>query len=130
MTRSVHNARGFTLLEVLVALAVVAIALGAGIKAAGSNIGNAAYLRDRTFAHWVAMNKLTEMETMKKFPAPGSTERGTMLMAGHEWHWKVETKVTKDFEPYEFGVATVEVRRGEDDEGTLANLVAAYSTAN
>jgi general secretion pathway protein I len=114
-------------LEVLVALAVVAIALGAGIKAAGSNVDNAAYLRDRTLAHWVAMNKLAEMETMKKFPSPGTTERGTMLMAEHEWHWKVETKVTKDLEPYEFGVANIEVRRDEDDKGTLATLVAAYS---
>ncbi len=119
--------RGFTLLEVLVALAIVAIALGAGIKAAGSNVDNVAYLRDRTLAHWVAMNKLAEMETMKKFPSPGTTERGTMLMAEHEWHWKVETKVTKDLERYEFGVANIEVRRNEDDKGTLATLVAAYN---
>ncbi len=130
MTRNARKARGFTLIEVLVALAIVAIALGAGIKAAGSNVSNAAYLRDRTFAHWVAMNKLAEMETMKKFPAAGETERGTTLMAGHEWHWKVITKVTKDFEPYEFGVANIEVRREEDDKGTLATLVAAYNTAN
>ena len=80
MTRSARQ-RGFTLLEVLVALAVVAIALGAGIKAAGSNIDNAAYLRDRTLAHWVAMNKLAEMETMKKFPSPGTTERGSTRCA-------------------------------------------------
>jgi general secretion pathway protein I len=123
-----HN-RGFTLLEVLVALAVLALALGAGIKAAGSNVENTAYLRDRTFAHWVAMNKLAEMETMHKFPSPGTTERGTMLMAEHEWHWTVQTTLVRDLEPYQFGTANIEVRRNEDDKSTLATLTAAYNVA-
>lgn len=126
--RSICNACGFTLLEVLVALAILALALGAGIRAAGSNIDNASYLRDRTFAHWVAMNRLAEMQIFKKYPAPGSTERGTTLMGGFEWHWKVETKLAKEFDPYQFGVANIEVRRNEDDAQTLATLVAAYNT--
>ncbi|MBI3776218.1 MAG: type II secretion system minor pseudopilin GspI [Gammaproteobacteria bacterium] len=126
MTKNLPNARGFTLLEVLVALAVLALALAAGIKAAGSNIDNAAYLRDRTLAHWVAMNKLTEMQVFNKFPTTGTTERGSLLVAGSEWYWTVQTTVNKAIPTYEFGVATIEVRHSEDAKQALATLVTAY----
>ncbi|HEX2238999.1 MAG TPA: type II secretion system minor pseudopilin GspI, partial [Gammaproteobacteria bacterium] len=54
--------RGFTLLEVLVALAVIAIALASIIKVVGTGAANAGYLRDKTFAHWVAANRLVQMQ--------------------------------------------------------------------
>ncbi len=126
MTKNVRNTRGFTLLEVLVALAVLALALAAGIKAAGSNIDNAAYLRDRTLAHWVAMNKLTEMQVFNKFPGSGTTERGSLLLAGSEWYWTVQTTLNKSLVKYEFNVANIEVRHSEDAKQPLATLVAAY----
>lgn len=126
MKRNVRNARGFTLLEVLVALAVLALALAAGIKAAGSNIDNSAYLRDRTLAHWVAMNKLTEMQVFNKFPATGTTERGSLLLAGSEWYWTVQTTLNKSLVEYEFGVANIQVRQSEDAKQALATVVAAY----
>lgn len=126
MKRNVRNARGFTLLEVLVALAVLALALAAGIKAAGSNIDNSAYLRNRTLAHWVAMNKLTEMQVFNKFPATGTTERGSLLLAGSEWYWTVQTTLNKSLVEYEFGVANIQVRHSEDAKQALATVVAAY----
>lgn len=125
--RTAQGMRGFTLLEVLVALAVLALALSAGIKGAGSNVENTAYLRDRTLAHWVAMNKMTELDVFQKYPAPDNTERGTSVLAGHEWHWNVRTTLEKIVEPYEFGVATIEVRRAEKDEQALSTLIAAYN---
>lgn len=126
MTKSIPDSRGFTLLEVLVALAILALALAAGIKAAGSNVDNSAYLRDRTLAHWVAMNKLTEMQVFNKFPSPGTTEHGSLLLAGSEWYWTVQTTVNKSVPTYEFGVATIEVRASEDAKQMLATLVTAY----
>ena len=75
--------RGFTLIEVLIALAVLAIALSAVIKGVSANANNAAHLRDRMLAHWVAMNKVTELQTNTTLPTPGVTT-GTMLMAEHE----------------------------------------------
>jgi general secretion pathway protein I len=54
--------RGFTLIEVLVALAIVAVTLGAGIKAAGSLTFNTARLAEVTAAQWCADNKLTELK--------------------------------------------------------------------
>jgi len=53
------SARGFTLIEVLVALAIVAVTLGAGIKAAGSLTNNTQRLADVTAAQWCADNQLT-----------------------------------------------------------------------
>ena len=63
--------RGFTLIEVLVALAIVAVTLGAGIKAAGSLTMNTARLAEVTAAQWCADNKLTELKLMQRFPDIG-----------------------------------------------------------
>lgn len=52
---------GFTLLEVMIALAVLAIALAAVIDKSIEAGANVSYLRDRTLAHWVAENRLAEM---------------------------------------------------------------------
>ena len=66
-----HRGRGFTLIEVLVALAIVAITLGAGIKAAGSLTSNTARLAEVTAAQWCADNKLTELKLTLQFPDIG-----------------------------------------------------------
>ena len=69
-----HAAAGFTLIEVLVALAIVAIALGAGMKAAGSLAGNAQRLAEVSAAQWCAENQLTELRLARQFPGIGDTD--------------------------------------------------------
>jgi general secretion pathway protein I len=66
--------QGFTLLEVLVALAVVAITLGAGLRAAGSLTDNAARLSDVIAAQWCADNQLTTLRLSRVFPGPGESD--------------------------------------------------------
>ena len=63
--------RGFTLVEVLVASAVVAVALGAGLKAAGALTNNTQRLVDVTAAQWCADNQLTELRLTRQFPGIG-----------------------------------------------------------
>ena len=79
---------GFTLLEVLVALAVLAIAMGAIIHAATQSINTTATLRDRTFAGWVARNQInTLLLETKPWPEEGS-RAGNAELANRGWRWE------------------------------------------
>lgn len=80
---------GFTLIEILVALTIVAIALGALVKASGDHTHSASYLKQKTLAHWVAMNELSLLQIEKKWPDLG-TEKKYTEMADHEWFWTRE----------------------------------------
>ena len=66
--------RGFTLLEVLVALAMVAIALGAGLRAAGVLTDNAGRLSSVIAAEWCADNQLTGLRLSRQFPGVGDAD--------------------------------------------------------
>lgn len=107
-----NKARGFTLLEVLVALTVIALALGSIIKVVGSGAANASYLRDKTFAHWIAANRLAQMQTkINPWPSKGGDE-GTAEMAGREWFWTSEVLDTPNPEIRKVNIMV----RMEDDE--------------
>ncbi len=67
------TARGFTLIEVLVALVIVAITLGAGVKAAGALLNNAQRLTEVSEAQWCADNELTGMRLAKAYPGIGES---------------------------------------------------------
>lgn len=69
-----RGAGGFTLIEVLVALTIVAITLGAGIKAAGSLTNNTQRLTEVTSAEWCADNRLTAIRLAKIFPDIGESD--------------------------------------------------------
>ena len=68
------RAGGFTLIEVLVALAIVAIALGAGLRAAGVLSDNAQRLTDVVAAQWCAENALTGLRISRGFPGVGDAD--------------------------------------------------------
>jgi general secretion pathway protein I len=65
--------RGFTLLEVLVALVIVGTALGASLRAVGSLTSNSAGLRGAMMATWSAENRLVQIRLARTFPAVGKT---------------------------------------------------------
>ncbi|MEO7152242.1 MAG: type II secretion system minor pseudopilin GspI [Burkholderiaceae bacterium] len=69
-----RRADGFTLIEVLVALTIVALTLGAGIKAAGALTDNAERLADVSAAQWCADNRLTAIKLARQWPDIGDTE--------------------------------------------------------
>jgi len=111
---------GFTLLEILVALAVVAIALSAIVSEVSNNVKNAAHLRDKTLAHWVAMNQVTEWRTSGDWPAPGVSQ-GDALMAEHEWHWSMTVSTTEDADVRRMDV---EARADQNAQRPDASIIA------
>ncbi len=87
--------QGFTLIEVMVALAIIAIALTAILSTSASQTNNASYLKQKTLAHWVALNEITELRIKKIFPDLGD-KKGSTDMANHTWYWIRTTKATED----------------------------------
>ena len=89
------RAGGFTLIEVLIALAILAIALGALVAETSHYISNTARLQDRTLAHWIAANRVAELQVGDVWPTAG-TSNGTVEFAGREWAWTVIVSDTPD----------------------------------
>lgn len=79
--------RGFTLLECLVALAILAVALTAALRALGSSAHSTANLREHTLASWVAQNRLAELRATGAFPPLGASD-GEAQQAGRSYRWR------------------------------------------
>ncbi len=90
---SSRHSRGFTLIEVMVALVVIALGMLGVIQAVSQTASNSGYLRDKTVAHWVAMNQLTEVRLQKS--APGIDKSSDEVeMAGRRWKWTMDVTQT------------------------------------
>ncbi len=119
-----HRNRGFTLIEILVALAIIAIALGALIKASGSHTASAAYLKQKSIAHWVAMNEIAELQIKQSWPDRGE-KKGSTEMAGHEWFWL--RKVTELVDDKNTNQVAFTIYLDEDREQKITRLIAYIS---
>jgi general secretion pathway protein I len=88
-----RRAHGFTLLEMLVALAVIAIALTSALRALGGTAQSAAALRTHTLASWVAQDRLAGIRAERRWPAPGRRE-GRVIQAGQVFVWREQVTTT------------------------------------
>jgi len=84
---------GFTLVEVLVALAIISIALMAALRAAGQGTNSVADLRSRLLAGWVAQNRLAEHQAREDW-LPLGIRRGTEREGGLGFFWREEVIAT------------------------------------
>jgi general secretion pathway protein I len=79
---------GFTLVEVLVALAILAVALAAGFRSVAQSAESATALKSRTLALWVAQNRLAEAQLEAPTPAVGERS-GNETQAGATFGWHI-----------------------------------------
>ena len=79
--------RGFTLIEVLVALAIASIGLASVLAVVTNSARNSVYLRDRIFASWIAQNHITELRLGTTMPSVDKTN-GDLDFAGQKWKWE------------------------------------------
>lgn len=89
--KRVAKLSGFTLIEVLVALAIAAVGLGAVAKSMGQNIDVADRLTNKMLATWVASNHIAKLHIERKYLSGGS-EDNSATMGGREW--AIETTYT------------------------------------
>jgi len=117
---------GFTLIEVMVALMVVALGMTAVIQAVGDTASNSSYMREKTIAHWIAMNKLTEVRLVATAPKIAKTS-DDIEMAGRNWRWTIDVQAT----PVEtVRRIDVSVRPKEASEkSSMASVTGFYGTA-
>ncbi len=85
--------KGFTLLEVLVALAILAITMAAVSRTASSSIHHVEALRTRVIADWVAQNRLAQHQARGDYPVPG-IQTGEEAQAGQSYRWQEEVIAT------------------------------------
>lgn len=93
MTR-VRRQRGFTLMELMVAMTILAVGMGAIIKASSGAAANASVLRDKEIARWVALNKLTEMQVTQEWST--KEKKGDVDMLKTRWYWKARIQKVED----------------------------------
>jgi len=110
--------RGFTLVEVLVALTVVALGLTALMVAVSGTARTSGYLRDKTIAQWIALNRLTQVRLMVN-KLGDNQDKGQIDFAGRKWHYD-----TRYFDTQFQSMKRIEVRVYPGDAGTKSNPIA------
>jgi len=111
--------KGFTIIEVMVALAILAIGVSALVASSGASAFRAGVLRDKEVGRWVASNHLTLMQVSPDWPSTG-TKNTEVEMAGTTWY--VRTKTQKVADP-DLRRLDVEARRERDADGYIYKVV-------
>jgi general secretion pathway protein I len=121
-------AKGFTLIEVLVALAIVAIGMAAVLEAMTSSANTAMYLQGKTFAEWVALNRIETVRLSGAVPTAG-TSSDDIDYAGRRWEWRQKVTAARISDVLIPGMVQIEVdvrpadSRAGEDRGWYATAV-------
>lgn len=117
--------KGFTLLEVLVALVIVAFGMGAVLAALSSSADNISSLREKTIAQWVAMNQIADARLNSDPPKRGVSEGDVKNFGGGDWHWRQDVMAV-DMVP---GLMEIAVRVRRATPGSSQSSSSGGSTA-
>lgn len=118
MSASRRKQQGMTLIEVMVALLVVALALAAAIRSVDAGVVNIDYLKQRSIAQWVAMNYANELQL--QLSTAKSNGQSEIEMAGQVWHVRSKANPTADSSILRVEIS---VKTDRDTESSLANMI-------
>jgi general secretion pathway protein I len=119
--------RGFTLIEVLAALVIVALGMLGVIEAVTQSARNGTYLREKTLAHWIALNVITEKRLQPEPPPVTGDLAGDVEFAGQRWRWTMQVTQTQVASLRRMDVS---VRPADAaDTSALATVTGFYGTA-
>lgn len=110
--------KAFTLIEIMVALAIITLALGAIIENTTASNRNFQYLRDKTVAGWVAMNQISLIRATREWPSP-SNKSGRVEMLDREWVWRLKISGTDDANMRRLDIS---IYSEEDENNSLATM--------
>jgi len=91
----IDRKRGFTLLEVMIALLVITLGMGAVINTTGESGWKSAQLKQGTIANWVAQNQIAEFRAKRTW-TNATKKSGEVEMANTEWVWQMKISKTDD----------------------------------
>lgn len=114
--------RGFTLIEVMVALVVVALALPALLTLVMNQLDGTALIREKTKAFWVAENQLTRLQLQDKWIegfTPPQSSNGELDLAGEAWYWRIDME---DSGTPNLPRVVVSVARASERDNVVASL--------
>ncbi|WP_085300681.1 type II secretion system minor pseudopilin GspI [Cognaticolwellia mytili] len=117
---------GFTLIEVMLAMAVFSIAGIAILGTADTNARNLGHLESKIIASWVASNQLVEVTLDTVWP-PKNNKKGKVELAGQEWFWQQKVLKTTD---KNLRAVVMEVRLTETEESILSSLTTYVAKKN
>jgi general secretion pathway protein I len=111
---------GFALIEVMVAVAILAFSLTALVKIVGQTSNTLSYLEQKTYAQWVAINLINEIEVERTWPKIGKT-RGEETMAGIDFFWEI---VSSNTDSKDLRRIDIKIKKERIDEDSLYSLTA------
>ncbi|WP_068546224.1 type II secretion system minor pseudopilin GspI [Thalassotalea crassostreae] len=122
MMKFANQHKGFTLLEVLLALAVFAFAGTALLSSTGNTLLGTSHIERVTLAQWIASNQLVEANLDQNWPPKKAS--GTVELADRDWYWTQTITATEDKNMRHINVAVFE---NESDEFSIADLTSYVS---
>lgn len=120
-----HN-RGFTLLEILAALAITVIGIAAVVKVTGSAVDVLQTTEDRVLASWVASNRLAEMRLSRNWPA-AATRDFSEKYGGRDWYCREKVTETADPDLLRVDISVHADKDHQDLSAKLFGYIARYS---